>query len=182
MQTHVTFRNMDSSDHLREYATEKIERLAKYFNLPVDAHVVLAKNKFHCIAEITLSGGGLTLHGEENTEDMLGSIDLAVDKLERQARKHKDRTRDHRGEATSQVLVRHGIVSSDSPENERTARLVNVEEFDAKPMGVEEAVEQLKLENQDFFVFLNASSQEVNVIYRRHDGQIGLIEAKTRQQ
>jgi len=185
METHVTFRNMDSSDSLREYATEKIQRLAKFFSLPVDAHVVLGRNKFHCIAEITLSGGGLVLHGEENTEDMHGSIDLAVEKLERQARKHKDRTREHRGivTGTEQVMVRHGIVGPATEEkDEQGSRLVNVEEFDAKPMGVEEAMEQLKIENQDFFVFINSGSQEVNVIYRRHDGQIGLIEARTRQQ
>jgi len=80
-------------------------------------------------------------------------------------------------------MVRHGIVSPATDEDDdQTSRLVNVEEFDAKPMGVEEAMEQLKIENQDFFVFINSGSQEVNVIYRRHDGQIGLIEAKTRQQ
>ena len=180
MQISVTFRNMEASAALREYASDKIQRLKKYVAEPVDVHVVLAKHKYRNQAEIKVTSRGVVMKGVEHTEDMYSSIDLVMDKIERQARKHKDKVREFRPVSLGdEIMVRHGVLESADDEEEEGPRIINTQEFSAKPMSVEEAVDQMNLMNNDFLVFLNASSQDVNVIYRRRDGNIGLIEAKT---
>jgi putative sigma-54 modulation protein len=183
MQISVTFRNMEPSAALREYASDKVQRLKKYMAEPVDVHVVLAKHKYRNQAEVKVTSRGTVMKGVEHTEDMYSSIDLVMDKIERQARKHKDKIREFRPVSLGdEIMVRHGVVESAAAEEEEGPRIINTQEFSAKPMSVEEAVEQMNLMNNDFLVFLNASTQDVNVIYRRRDGNIGLIEAKTPRQ
>ena len=178
MQISVTFRNMEPSDALKTYAMEKVQRLKRYVVMPVDVHVVLAKHKYRKRAEIKVTSRGTVMKGEEHTEDMYSSIDLALDKIERQAQKHKDKNREHRPlSAGSEVTVRHGIVEQGAPDEDEGPRIIDTEEFDAKPMSIDEAVLQLNLMSSDFLVFVNSSTQDVNVIYRRRDGNIGLIEA-----
>jgi putative sigma-54 modulation protein len=180
MQISVTFRNMEASDALKTYAMEKCRRLKRYMDMPADVHVVLAKHKYRNRAEIKVTSQGTVMKGEEHTEDMYSSIDLALDKIERQARRHKDKSRAHRAPGSGpEVTVRHAIVEESTEDEIEGPRIVNTQEFDAKPMSVEEAVDQMKLMNHDFLVFLNAGTQDVNVIYRRRDGNIGIIEAKT---
>ncbi|MBW1807509.1 MAG: ribosome-associated translation inhibitor RaiA [Deltaproteobacteria bacterium] len=179
MQISVTFRNMKPSEALKKYVAEKTERLKKYFSRPADVHVVLAKHKYRSRAEIKVSHSGQVMKGEENTEDMYSSIDLALDKVERQVIKNKDKRQARRSTpSVSEITVRHGIVEHE-PKDEQRSKIVDTEEFSAKPMSVDEAVMQMELMNNDFLVFLNATSQDVNVIYKRRDGNIGLIEAKT---
>ena len=180
MQISVTFRNMEPSDALRDYASDKIQRLKKYMAEPVDVHVVLAKHKYRNQAEIKVTSHGAVMKGVEHTEDMYSSIDLVMDKIERQARKRKDKIREFRPVSLGdEIMVRHAVLDQAAVEEEEGPRIINTQEFSAKPMSVEEAVDQMNLMNNDFLVFLNASTQDVNVIYRRRDGNIGLIEAKT---
>ena len=180
MQISVTFRNMEPSTALREYASDKVQRLKKYMPEPVDVHVVLAKHKYRNQAEVKVTSRGVVMKGVEHTEDMYSSIDLVMDKIERQARKRKDKIREFRPVSLGdEIMVRHGVVESVAAEEEEGSRIINTQEFSAKPMSVEEAVEQMNLMNNDFLVYLNASTQDVNVIYRRRDGNIGLIEART---
>ncbi len=179
MQISVTFRNMEPSDALRDYASDKVQRLKKYMAEPVDVHVVLVKHKYRNQAEIKVTSAGTVMKGAEHTEDMYSSIDLVMDKIERQARKRKDKIREFRPVSLGdEIMVRHGVLEQ-AAEEEEGPRIINTQEFSAKPMSVEEAVEQMSLMNNDFLVFLNASTQDVNVIYRRRDGNVGLIEAKT---
>ncbi|RLB52916.1 MAG: ribosome-associated translation inhibitor RaiA [Deltaproteobacteria bacterium] len=177
MQISVTFRNMEPSEHLKEYATEKCLRLKKYISLPADVHVVLAKHKYRHHAEIKVSKAGVIMKGEENSEDMYSSIDLAMDKIERQARRFKDKRREHRGGEGGEITVRHAVMESPA-DSQGGAVVVDSEELSPKPMSVDEAIMQMEAQSRDFFVFLNAGSNEVNVIYRRHDGSVGLIEAR----
>jgi putative sigma-54 modulation protein len=180
MQISVTFRNMEPSDALKDYASDKVQRLKKYMAEPVDVHVVLAKHKYRNQAEIKVTSCGAVMKGVEHTEDMYSSIDLVMDKIERQARKRKDKIREFRQVSLGdEIMVRHGVLDQATVEEEEGPRIINTQELSAKPMSVDEAVEQMNLMNNDFLVFLNASTQDVNVIYRRRDGNIGLIEAKT---
>lgn len=97
MNTNVTFRHMDSSDSLREYAVGKLERVVdKYVHGSIDASVTLSVEKFRHIASYTVQIKNLTVKGDSSSEDMYSSIDLALDKIERQLRRHKDRLRDHK--------------------------------------------------------------------------------------
>jgi putative sigma-54 modulation protein len=95
MEISLTFRNMDPSDSLKDYATQKITRLKKYILTPVGARVVLTKDKYRYIADIQVTSNGIVMRGEENSEDMCSAIDLSMDKIERQARKFKDKNRDY---------------------------------------------------------------------------------------
>lgn len=179
MQVSVTFRKMDPSDSLKEYATDKVMRLRKYIDSPADVNVVLAKQKYRYIADIKVMTRGIMLRGEQNTEDMYSSIDLAMDKLERQARKYKDKIREYEPvKLGEEIMVRHQVVEQESMDEDEGPRVIKTSEFNAKPMTVDEAVMQMDLLNNDFLVFTNASTRDVNVVYRRQDGNFGLIEAK----
>ncbi|MHB8878910.1 MAG: ribosome hibernation-promoting factor, HPF/YfiA family [Myxococcaceae bacterium] len=190
MQLNITFRQMDPIDSLKEYVREKVERANKYLDRAGEAHVVLSLERHLHHADITLSSGNFLLRGRERSEDMYASIDLAMDKIERQLRRYKEKLKHHHGrdrvhhraELLNDVKVRYDIVAVQNPEDSTAAdvpapRIIRTNEFIAKPMTVDEAVMQMDLMNNDFLVFTNATSREVNVVYRRKDGHYGLIEA-----
>jgi putative sigma-54 modulation protein len=178
MQITVTFRHVEPTAALRTYAEEKLERVKKYLRRPIDAHVILSVAKERHVAEITLKADHQTLFAEEETHDLYAAIDLALDKLEHQAQKLNAKRKNHKGgargvgetEVTSSVLAADRRDSSGAPEVIRTQRVP------AKPMSVEEAVEQLANSRDEFLVFTNASSRSLAVLYRRNDGNYGLIE------
>jgi putative sigma-54 modulation protein len=190
MQLNITFRHMDPIDSLKDYAREKVDRVHKYLDRPGDAHVVLSLERHLQHADITIHSGSWVLRGREKSEDMYASIDLAMDKIERQLRRYKDRLKNyhgrdrvhHRQELLQQVKVRYDIVAVPEPDKATAAeavgpRIIRTNEFLTKPMTVEDAVMQMDLMNNDFLVFTNAASYEMNVVYRRKDGHYGLIEA-----
>ncbi|RME23413.1 MAG: ribosome-associated translation inhibitor RaiA [Deltaproteobacteria bacterium] len=175
MQISVTFRNLEPVDSVKQYAVEKCTRLKKYLSTPVDAQVVLARHKFTYNAEIKITKEGSVILGEGDGEDLNSSIDVAIDKVERQIKRMKDRRRQKRKNEASPISVRHAVVEREQKSG--GAMIVTSEEFSAKPMTVDEAILQMENNGSDFFVFLNSSSNQVNVIYRRKDGTVGLIEA-----
>ncbi len=173
MDITVTFRHLESTDALRDYAREKVSRIKKYVGTPADVAVVLSLEKHRHQAEITLNTNGITVNAKDVTEDMYAAIDLAVDKLERQVKKHKEKIKDHKpGERTA----RYNIVSSEPALPAQGERIIKTESIFIKPMSVDEAIMQIDVMNNDFLVFTNAQTQKVNVLYRRRDGNLGLIE------
>ncbi len=173
MDISVTFRHLESTDALRDYAREKVSRIKKYVGTPADVAVVLSLEKHRHQAEITLNTNGITVNAKDVTEDMYAAIDLAVDKLERQVKKHKEKLKDHKpGERTA----RYNIVSSEPALPAQGERIIKTESIFIKPMSVDEAIMQIDVMNNDFLVFTNAQTQKVNVLYRRRDGNLGLIE------
>jgi putative sigma-54 modulation protein len=114
---------------------------------------------------------------QENTEDMYSSIDLALDKIERQARKLKGK-RGYRHSSNSEGTIRFALTSRESRDEEEGPRIISSQKVNSKPMSVEEAVMQMNMSNDNFFVFINSNTLDVNVIYKQQDGNIGLIEAK----
>jgi putative sigma-54 modulation protein len=180
MQILVTFRHVDPTPALKAYAEEKLERVKKYLRRPVDAHVILSVSKERHVAEITLQADHVTMFAQETTHDLYSAIDLAIDKLEHQAQKLHEKRRHHKGatnargartaEVTTSVLAADRRGPGGAPEVIRTQRVP------AKPMSVEEAVEQLAASSDEFLVFTNASNQLLAVLYRRKDGNYGLIE------
>ena len=173
MDITVTFRHLESTDALRDYAREKVSRIKKYVGTPADVAVVLSLEKHRHQAEITLNTNGITVNAKDVTEDMYAAIDLAVDKLERQVKKHKEKIKDHKpGERTA----RYNIVASEPVLPAQGERIIKTESIFIKPMSVDEAIMQIDVMNNDFLVFTNAQTQKVNVLYRRRDGYLGLIE------
>lgn len=176
MEITVTFRHLESTDALRDYAQEKVSRIKKYVGTPAEVAVVLSLEKRRHTAEITLNTDGITINAKEVTEDMYSSIDLAVDKLERQVKKHKEKIKDHKPGAQRERTARYNILSSQPDEQTVRGRIIKTESVFIKPMSIDEAIMQIDVMNSDFMIFTNAETQKVTVIYRRRDGNLGLIE------
>jgi putative sigma-54 modulation protein len=173
----VTFRHLEATTSLREYAIEKVSRVKKYFDGQSEINVVLSSEKHRYTAEIPLKANRISINAKEETDYMYSAIDLAVDKVDRQMKKHKEKLRRHKTNTIPPKIVsRYNILSSKSVGEDRQPKIIQTENVFAKPMSLEEAVMQLKLLNNDFLVFINASSGKVNVIYHRKDGDYGLIE------
>lgn len=173
MQTSVTFKNIDPSDHLKSYVSEKLNRFDKYLYNPAEANVVLSVEKFRHIAEINIVGDRLNINGKEETEDMYSAIDMTLDKLEKQIKKNKQKTRERRTGKGKSKPNPESVLMAMEEDNEKQVVVKNI---DYKPMDVDEAIMQMDLMNGNFLVFTNARSDQVNVLYRRNDGDFGLIQ------
>jgi putative sigma-54 modulation protein len=176
MDITVTFRHTEPMESLRTYAEEKVSKIKKYLDSPMEANIVLTVEKFRHQADVTVSLNGARIKAVEETEDMYSAIDQVIDKIEKQVKRHLSKIRDHRSE---NLRSEEGSLSEELDETTAFAQeelVIEVEKTFAKPMDPEEAAMQLNLTRQDFLVFRNAKSREINVIYRRADGNLGLIE------
>jgi putative sigma-54 modulation protein len=174
MQTSVSFKNLDPSEHLKAYVSDKLNRFDKLLDNPAEAGVVLTVEKHRHIAEISITGDRLNINGKEETGDMYSAIDMVLDKLEKQLKRSKQKIRERRSIAKGQTrTIRE---EPGQPVEDEFVREVKIERLDAKPMDVEEAVLQMGLSDRHFLVFTNARSSQINVIYRRKDGHYGLVQ------
>ena len=183
MQTNITFRNLEATEALKAYAREKVDRVHKYLEGSSEAHVVLAVDRHLHQADITVHAGHYFLRGREVSNDLYASIDLAMDKIERQLKRYKEKLKFRRAQPhhnEGQIKIRHEVVEVQTETHDVEHRVVKSSELTAKPMLVDEAVMQMDLIDNSFLVFQNAQSREVNVLYRRKDGNYGLIEAKNK--
>ena len=174
MQTSVTFKNLDPSEHLKAYVSEKLDRFDRFLDNPAEANVVLAVEKFRHIAEINIAGDKLNINGKEETIDMYSAIDMTLDKLEKQIKKSKEKIRERR--LASKGRNRSILEDVENLRDDESEREIIVRNIYYKPMDVEEAVLQMDLVEDNFLVFTNARSDQVNVLYRRKDGHYGLIQ------
>ncbi len=168
MQIAVTFRHMEPSEPLRQYVTQKMGKVKKYLREPIDVHCVLSVEKFRHIADVTINSNGVTIKGQEVTEDMYSAIDLVTSKIERQVSRYRDRLKEHKPEGPPPVRVQ--ILPGEEP------KVIETESYFLKPMALEEAVMEMDLSTRDFIVFRNSETGRFNVLYRRKDGNYGLIE------
>ena len=170
-------KNIEITDALREYVEKRVGKVTKYFNKVGEISVLLTVNKERQIVEVTVPvQGGFILRGEESTTDMYTSIDLVVEKLERQIHKQKTKlARRFRG-GFKQDLVEQAPIPDMADEAEDYP-VVKIKKFTVKPMDVQEAIMQMNLLNHDFFVFRDSTTEEVCVVYRRADGAYGLLES-----
>ena len=171
--------NLEVTDALRDYVVSKLEKIEKYFQAEqeLDARVNLKVYREKTAkVEVTIPLGSITLRAEDISQDMYGSIDLVTDKIERQIRKNKTKIeRKNRNKvATSQLFT-----DSFAEEAEEVpSKVVRSKHIDLKPMDLEEAILQMDLLGHDFFIYVDVEDQTTNVIYRREDGEIGLLEVK----
>ncbi len=183
MKYNVRGQRMEVTDALREYVEKKLTRLERYFEAPPqsDVNVTLSVTKGQQSVEVTIPLQGFLLRAEEKRDDMYASIDFVVDKLERQIRKHKTKiNRNFRQPGSARALFKEdfgGGVSTLARDEEDDLELVRTKKFNLKPMDVEEAILQMNLVGHNFYVFANSATKEISVVYRRHDGKYGLIEA-----
>jgi putative sigma-54 modulation protein len=214
MQTHFVFRQMESSNALRGYAEERLEKIKRYFADPLRISCTFSVDKImHCASfDVTLRNG-LQLHASESTENMYSSVDMALAKMERQVRRYKARIKHHKGYEGRTAKVKLGIIAAESLTDqhgeegeaqssftslsangaaaangheqhgehsnapaELDPHIIRQTEFHAERMTVQNAIMQMNLLHKQFYVFTNAASGAVNVVYLLEDGNFGLIE------
>jgi len=178
MQKSISFINLDSSDALKSYAYEKLDRFDKFLENPARANVVLTVEKFRHIAEISISADGFMVNAHEETSDMYSAIDMALDKLDKQIRKNKKKLKNRRSTAGKSKTFPYEETASPlrAPAEETMPEIARVRSIEYKPMDVDEAVLQMRLNKGSFLVFTNSQTDQVNVLYRLKDGNYGLIE------
>lgn len=183
MQINVAGRHMSVTEPIREYALEKVGKVAKIHDrddMQVDVVLHVEKNpsnKNHAVAEVTASMKGIVVRAEEAAPEMYAAIDLVSEKLERQMRKYKTKLIDRRNGKLA-VKTAAGDSELATAEVEDEGQVVRTKVVDAKPMTEDEAILQLELLGHDFFVFTDADSAQLNVLYRRRDGDYGLIQPR----
>lgn len=176
MHIQITAKNIDLTDAIRSYVNKKIGKVKKYFDQVIEVHVVLEVQKNLHTAEVLVNAKGVFLKGLEKSEDLYASIDLAVDKIERQLVKYKEKIQSKKlMNKDFEEPFRLNVIETGSLDTDNPVTVIS-KQIPVKPMDVEEAVMQMDLLNKNFFVFRNADSSEVNVVYKRDDGNIGLIE------
>jgi putative sigma-54 modulation protein len=173
MRINVTFRHLDPSDALKDYAETRLQKLKKYEEGPMDVNVVLSAEKFRNTAEVMVSGDGFRATAKEEQNDMHSAIDLLSDKIEKQLKKFRDKQRDKKGAVS---LSQAAMTGSGETLAANFQSAIYTEKMQTKPMSVEEAIEQLRIKNADFLLFSNSETSAINCIYWRKDGTVGLIE------
>lgn len=175
MKFTIRGKKLEVTTALKNYIEEKIGRLDKYFENPdnISANVLMRLSGKDQVVEVTINTHGLILRGEESNKDLYASIDLVTDKIERQIRKNK--TKIHK--KTSKETIRD-FREFEVEEKEESTDVVKRKEIEMKPMSEEEAVLQMELIDHDFFVYKDATTNDTNVVYKRKDGNYGLIVTK----
>ncbi|MFH2057826.1 MAG: ribosome-associated translation inhibitor RaiA [Pseudomonadota bacterium] len=177
MQTTVTFKKMDTSDALKSYVQKKLDKFDKMLDSPAEAHVVLSVEKIRHIAEITLTCDRLKIHAKENSESMYSSIDALMDKVKTQIKKHKEKIKRHMSGNKQSIKDESKGMDNDYTDNPVIDRII-IETIDYKPMHIDDAVIELESGKQDFFVFNNARTEQLNVLYKHNNGKMGLIQPR----
>lgn len=181
MNIALTFKNFEPSDHLRNYAKRRFEKLGRF--LPkadnVEMTVVLAVDKFRHKADVQLTGDGISLSAVEQSSDMYATVDMVLDKLEVQLKKHVERLKEKRrnaGRTTAAEEQSAAMAGMTATDDEAPGLAIVEETVEPKPMFTEEAALQLSQRDDVVLIFRNADTDRINVIYRRKQGEYGLID------
>ncbi|MDD6351275.1 MAG: ribosome-associated translation inhibitor RaiA [Lachnospiraceae bacterium] len=173
MKLQITGRNIELTDGLKAAVEEKLSKLDRYFKEDTPARVTMSVEKERQKIEVTIPMKGRIIRSEQVSNDMYVSIDLVVETIERQLRKYRHKLVDEKQDARKQF--REEFIEKDAGDEEEI-RIIRDKKFDIKPMYAEDACIQMELLGHDFFVFKNAETDEVNVVYKRRGNTYGLIE------
>ena len=176
MNIAFTFKNFEPSEHLKSYAKKRFEKISRFLSKAenADMAVTLIVDKFRHRAEVLLTGDNLNISAMEQSEDMYASVDMILDKIEVQIKKHGEKLKEHRRNA-AQGIMRGNDAYHMEDGSEHTIVVTN--DFYPKPLHLEEAALQLEQREDDIFlVFKNADNDRINVMYRRKNGDFGVID------
>ncbi|MCL4501788.1 MAG: ribosome-associated translation inhibitor RaiA [Deltaproteobacteria bacterium] len=171
MQISVTFRQIEPSDALKNYVTDRLSKLKRYLEGPVEAHVVLGLEKFRHLADVTIDSNGRIIKGKEENADMYAAIDLVMDKIDMQLKKFRDKQRGPKGDRSARTAA---LVEAESEQTPLPS--VRRKQVEVSPLQVNDAVELLQTSGDDLLVFTNVASGGLNILYRRQDGGFILVE------
>ncbi|PLX41477.1 MAG: ribosomal subunit interface protein [Deltaproteobacteria bacterium] len=176
MQISITFRHAESSESVKQHAIDKMQKLKKYFDGIVEGHVILTQEKIRYLAEVTLSTNGIRLAAKYEGGDFPTAIDGMVAKIERQLKRYKEKLKRHKPITNRERrTLRTSVYEYASFEEPSGPRVKETGHYDTHPKTIDEAVMELDLMDSDFLVFTDESGA-VKVVYRREDGDYGLIE------
>ena len=170
----ISGKNIDVTPGLKEAVEERIGRLEKYFTPETEVHCTLSVEKERQKVEVTIPIKGTTIRSEQVTSDMYASIDSAAEVIEKQLKKYKNKFREN--QQAGAASLRTDFFQQKYEEEEDEIKIIRTKKFDIKPMYPEDACIQMELLGHDFFVFCNAETDEVNVVYKRKGNTYGLIE------
>ena len=180
MNIAFTFKNFEPSDHLKEYARQRFDKINKYLGDKdedaTEIQVNLAVEKFRHMAEVVLVGDYLHISAYEESQDMYATIDLVLDKLEAQVKKIREKVKARRRGEQQRATQMEVFSYSENDTGQRERSIVQSEQYEPKPMDVDEAAMQLDTLGFEFLVFRNAETERVNVIYLLKNGDFGLID------
>lgn len=177
MQISVTFRNTNAEGWFKDYVHERLGKLRKYIDKPLEAHVIITVEKFRNVAEVNLKAKGINIVGKEEAKDMQMAFDSVIDKLERQIKKHREKARNHKDNASRQAGSAEVSNLTDEEGEEDRPRIVETRKIILQPMSLDDAVLALDSSRNPFYIYRDISSENVTVLYRRDDGQYVLIES-----
>ena len=175
MNITIKGRNIEVTPALKEYVEKRFAKLEKYFYNEMQGTVTLVVEMDEHRAEATSPLGRYILRAEESSDDMYASIDAASDKIERQVRKYKTRM-NRKGKQAKAEPMFSAAIEAEIPDDDLSDVISKKKTFTLKHMDVEEAILQMELVDHDFYIFLNAATDNVGVVYRRKDGSYGLID------
>jgi len=167
----VNGRHLEVTPALKSYAEEKIKKFERYSSDITEATVTLSVEKYRHKAEVMLKANGMLIQAESVTGEIYSAIDEVSEKLDRQVKKYKEKLVSHR-----KGPAKNAETSTNPSSLHEEARIIKNKRFELKPMSPDEASMQMELLDKSFFVFINDMSGDINVIYRRQDGNFGLIE------
>ncbi len=169
-------KHIEVTDAMRNYIEKRLSKIERHFDHILEVIVTLSVEKSGQIVEATLQTNRALIRAEEETDDMYTSIDKVADKLERQIKKYKEKYFQKPHPGTEKAGLANQEIDAEDSESDKIAKIVKTKRFAIKPMSVEEAAMQMDLLGHNFFVFANDNTNKVNVLYKRKDGNFGLIE------
>jgi putative sigma-54 modulation protein len=174
MQIDITFKNMESSDALKDYAFKRLSKMERYIDRTGEAHIVLSIEKRRHKADVTFTVDGVVINAVEITEDLYAAIDMVMDKLERQIKKHKQKIQDKKDKKNQGKAPQEAAVAPST--KKARPRVIREKNYFVKPMSLDEAILQLNLDPDNFIIFQNTESNQINLLYKRQDGDLALVE------
>ena len=180
MQVNITARHLDLTPALASYVRKKVERCERYFDHLIWAQVILTVEKYRQVAEIVIHAAKMTFRSKEESIDLYAAIDLALDKIDKQLKKHKEISKSNRKAKASKIsklsMPDTGKIPSLKSDENSKHMISEIKRFDVKPSTVSEALDEMELLGYKFYMFLNAQTSQINVVYKRDNGSFGLIE------
>lgn len=176
MQINITARHLDVDDKLKAHANERLMRLSRYSHKIEEARVVFSLEKFTYISEIILTGKHLRMSATGEEESLRASFDECLVNIEKQLEKFRSKAKGHKVKKMFEGVY-NKFSSIKKKEKQQRPQIIKTELISAKPMSVEEASLELEVFKKDFIAFRNSQTEDINVIYRRKDGNYGLIES-----
>ncbi len=177
MQVSVTFRNTEAEDWFKDYANERLAKLRKFIDKPLEAHVIMTVEKFRNIAEVNLLAKGININGKEEAKDMQLAFDIVMDKIERQLVRHKEKVRNHKENSAKEAMNLSGLSVSREEAETSTPSVVETRRVILQPMSVDDAIMELEGSRSRFVLYRDSLTEKVMVLYRRDDGNYALIES-----